>query len=149
MIILVLELLISVAATVLIFMKEPDAGILVALLPALFGIALFLLMTKARLKLEINDQEIHYQFRPFHLSRRTITRSQVDALTVVSYDPLSDYGGWGIRKGREGWAYTTAGHTGLLIKRNNGKPVLIGTSRPDALAAFLRSRWTALYRPAS
>lgn len=41
--------------------------------------------------------------------------------------------GWGIRRTRHGWLYNIAGWDAVLIKRKDGKRLLIGTDEPRRL----------------
>jgi hypothetical protein len=47
---------------------------------------------------------------------------------------LRDYGGWGIRKGRSGWAYNVSGDRGVRLTYTDGETLLIGSQRADELA---------------
>lgn len=63
----------------------------------------------------------------------------VVAAESISYRPLREYGGWGIK----GWsrrkiAYNVRGDRGALLTRADGRTVLIGSQRPDGLAAAIR-----------
>jgi hypothetical protein len=51
---------------------------------------------------------------------------------------LWEYGGWGIRYSWNGIAYNTKGNMGLQIVMNTGKRILIGTQKPEELAAYLK-----------
>lgn len=97
-----------------------------------------LLFLVLRLKLEIDGKSIQYRFYPFHFSWQTINWSDVASAEVRKYKPLSEFGGWGLRVGFKGKAYTVSGNKGLQLHLKNGKKVLFGTGRPDALASFLK-----------
>ena len=59
-------------------------------------------------------------------------------LEVVSYRPLADYGGWGIRSGRDGERVLNArGNRGVRLDLADGSRLLIGSQRPEALALAL------------
>jgi hypothetical protein len=62
----------------------------------------------------------------------------VDA-RAVAYQPLLEYGGWGIRLGRRGWAYTISGNRGVQIALKDGKSFLLGSQREIEMEAILRS----------
>jgi hypothetical protein len=61
-------------------------------------------------------------------------------LEVKSYNPLSEYGGWGIRFGKNGMAYTVKGDKGIDISLDPETHLLIGTSKPDEVGVFLKAR---------
>lgn len=62
-----------------------------------------------------------------HLNRTT-------GYEIRKYNAIRDYGGWGVkRKLRWGRAYNVSGNIGLQIYLNNGKKVLFGTQKPQAM----------------
>jgi hypothetical protein len=53
---------------------------------------------------------------------------------VITYSPLRDYGGWGIRYGSKGKAYNVSGNRGVRLELSNGKRLLFGSQRPEELS---------------
>lgn len=51
----------------------------------------------------------------------------------VIYNPIGDWGGWGIRYNSRGRAYNMYGNEGVEVTLKNGKVILFGTQRPDEL----------------
>ncbi len=100
-------------------------------------ICIFLLTLK--LYTTIDNQGISYRFFPFHFSWKKIKWSEVEAAEVRKYKPISEYGGWGLRYGFKGKAYTVSGKTGLQLYMRAGKNILFGTSRPEELADYLKT----------
>jgi len=80
---------------------------------------------------------VHYRMTPFHFREQTIPWEEIDQIQVRKYSPILEYGGWGIRIGRNGRAYNVRGNYGLQIVKKNGKKVLIGTQRPEDAARHL------------
>lgn len=76
------------------------------------------------LKITINENEIIIHFYPF--IKKTIQIKEIKNLEIVEYNPLRDYGGWGIRYGKKGKAYTIGGKLGLSITLLNNKNILVG-----------------------
>jgi hypothetical protein len=58
----------------------------------------------------------------------------------VTYRPFREYGGWGIRFGRQGIAYTVSGDRGVLVRLRNGRSFLLGSKRPESLEIMLGRR---------
>ena len=59
-----------------------------------------------------------------------------------NYNPISEYGGWGIKGGfskQTGKAYTTKGTTGLQLTLKNGKKILIGTQKKEEIKRVLET----------
>jgi hypothetical protein len=56
----------------------------------------------------------------------------------ITYEPIAEYGGWGIRFGNKGMAYDVRGNKGIYITLTSGKHILIGTSKPNETEQFLK-----------
>ena len=100
--------------------------------------AIFLRFITIRLVTEVGDSELVVSLRGFWRSRR-IALSDIRSAETFSYDPIRDYGGYGIRTGRFGKAYIAAGNRGVRLKLANGATVVIGSERPEELAGILSS----------
>jgi hypothetical protein len=100
--------------------------------------AFVLLFRSLKLQVTLGEDAISYRFFPVQWKYRNINTSNIETMKVIDYDPLSDYGGWGIRFGKNGMAYTVKGNHGLYIRRTDKKPLLIGTSRPKEMESFLQ-----------
>jgi hypothetical protein len=120
---------------VLILKKAP---LPVALIPLLLVATVILFFSKLSLQLRITEESILYRFSPLQRRFRVISKADIASMEIRSYDPLSDYGGWGIRFGKKGIAYTVKGHTGIAIRLHSDTHILIGTSRPQEAEAYLR-----------
>ena len=106
----------------------------------LLYLIIFILFQSTRLITEIDAREIRYRFYPFQTRFKTILRSDIEKMEVITYRPIIDYGGWGVRFGRKGMAYNVSGNIGLLISRKNGKTILIGTQKPDEMKEKLEGK---------
>ena len=85
-----------------------------------------------KLKTRIDEKGIHYRFIPFHLKTQLIPWSDIDKIYVRNYDPISEYGGWGIKGGslwnkKKGTAVNVKGDVGIQLELKNNKKLLIGT----------------------
>jgi hypothetical protein len=70
--------------------------------------------------------------------RRVFAIADVQRLEVISYRPIADYGGWGIRWGRDGERVLSArGDRGVRLDLADGTRLLIGSQRPEVLASAL------------
>jgi len=99
---------------------------------------ILLLVFSSKLIVQINNEEIHYRWFPFHFKTQHILWKNVLSAEVRKYNALREYGGWGIK----GWtaqnrAYNVDGNIGLQLVLRNGKRVLIGTKQSDKLEALL------------
>ena len=85
-----------------------------------------------KLRTRIDEKGIHYRFIPFHLKTQLIPWSDIDKIYVRNYDPISEYGGWGIKGGslwnkKKGTAVNVKGDVGIQLELKNNKKLLIGT----------------------
>ncbi|WP_337173608.1 hypothetical protein [Paludisphaera sp.] len=70
--------------------------------------------------------------------RRTIALADVKRCEVVRYRPIVDHGGWGVRRLADGErAFTARGDRGVRVILADGTRLLIGSQRPEDLAAVL------------
>ena len=61
----------------------------------------------------------------------------MDQVHVRTYSPVIEYGGWGMRYGRNGTAFNVRGNVGIQIVKKDGKRILIGTQlEKDAMKAL-------------
>jgi hypothetical protein len=91
-----------------------------------------LLFYTLRLDTEINSNGIYIRFFPFHLSYKKYAWDEIEACFVREYNPIAEYGGWGIRLGLfgKGRAFNVSGNKGIQLVFKNNKKLLIGTSKP-------------------
>jgi hypothetical protein len=71
------------------------------------------------------------------LYRTQILFSEMARAEAMSYHPVRDYGGWGIRGFGRRRALNTRGNQGVLITRLDGSTILIGSQEPRELLAAL------------
>ena len=64
--------------------------------------------------------------------------SEMASVRAVTYRPVRDFGGWGVRWGRGGSrAYNVSGNRGVEFTHADGRRWVIGSQRADELAAAL------------
>jgi hypothetical protein len=70
--------------------------------------------------------------------RRSIVIDEIRCVDVVTYKPFRDFGFWGIRSGRDGErALIARGNRGVRLELSDGSKLLIGSQRPELLAAAI------------
>tara|TARA_R110002049_G_scaffold305723_1_gene503085 strand:- start:1407 stop:1907 length:501 start_codon:yes stop_codon:yes gene_type:complete len=87
-----------------------------------------------KLETRIDENGIHYKFFPFHLKMKTIKWENIKKAYVRNYDPIGEYGGWGLKGGAfwnksKGRAINVSGTVGIQLELKNGKKILIGTHK--------------------
>jgi len=103
----------------------------------ILNVLLLVLFYFARLETKINNEGIHFRFFPFHLKFQLYPWENVVAKSVITYSPLMDYGGWGIRGIGRNKAFNVSGNKGLQLVLDNGDQRLIGTQKPEELQNLL------------
>jgi hypothetical protein len=98
--------------------------------------AIFFRLVTVRLVTEAHRGELVISLRGFWRSRR-IPFNEIRSAEIITYDPIHDYGGYGIRTGRFGKAYIAAGTQGVRLKLANGATVIVGSERPGELTDVL------------
>jgi len=91
----------------------------------------FCLLISSRLTTIINDTGILIKFFPFQTKQKKIDWEDIKECSIRKYQPIKEYGGWGLRNSLNGKAYNTKGNFGIQVKLNDEKNILIGTQQPD------------------
>ena len=99
----------------------------------LLNVALLAFIASMKLQTEVTTAGLFLRFLPLQRKTRLIDMDGVTAVSSVQYRPAMEYGGWGIRYGRNGRAYNVTGNLGVRIDYDNGQHLLIGTRHPDTL----------------
>lgn len=104
--------------------------------------ALFIFAFK--LTTRIDEKGIHYQFFPFHFKLKVISWNEISKAIIRTYDPIGDYGGWGLKGGTlwnksKGKAINVSGDIGIQLELKNGKKLLIGTQKENEAKRVLET----------
>lgn len=125
-----------VYAVLLVAMVPGLNGLIYAAFCALgLGLVFNLLCQRTR----VTDQEVIVTFGiiiPFY--RRRIALTEIVSTETVIYSPLTEYGGWGIRGWGKNVGLNARGNRGVRLMLRDGRRLLIGSQRPDELAAALK-----------
>ncbi|MEO1222801.1 MAG: hypothetical protein AAFX92_01115 [Pseudomonadota bacterium] len=100
-------------------------------LVAIIGVVYLAFLWSLMLVTSVEADHLEIQFRPF--ARRRIGRSEIAEFEVVTYRPLRQWGGWGIRMRGADRAYTMSGDRAVQLKLTNGNTVLVGSNCPELL----------------
>ncbi|MCB0288054.1 MAG: hypothetical protein KDE57_15455 [Calditrichaeota bacterium] len=96
------------------------------------------LFWKSKLIVRIDSEMLLIRFFPF--TKREIPLSKIREFEARKYNPLGEYGGWGVRLGwKGGKAYTVSGNHGVQFVFRNGEKLLIGSQKATEFEAALRS----------
>ena len=115
-----------------------NAGLIIAtaVVVCLYLVILFL-FGFSTLTTVIGKSGIRFRFFPFQMKDRVIRWEEVETSEIITFNPLRDYGGWGIRSKNGVRVYNVSGNKGLQLKLKSGKIILIGTQLETELTRFL------------
>ena len=121
------------------FAKEPEIESIIAISFSLLTLAIFnLIIITMHLETIITDEQISFQYKPFHRKPRKIAWHEVSDAYSRHYKPFREYGGHGIQtRIGKGKAFTVTGKNGLQLVLKSGKNILIGTQKPKELEMTL------------
>ncbi|MEN8913153.1 MAG: hypothetical protein ABF257_04820 [Polaribacter sp.] len=143
MVLLGFSLLVPVGLIIKEYIKDNTSMTTNEFLGSLIGIiASVLLIFIFKLSTRIDEKGIHYQFFPFHFSMKTLLWSEITKAEVRTYDPIGEYGGWGLRYSfnkKKGNAVNVSGDIGIQLTLKNGKKLLIGTQKKEAVSSVLKT----------
>jgi len=100
----------------------------------LFSMGIALLFATLKLVTEVRTDGLYIRFFPLHLSSHRIPLEDLAQFEARTYNPMREYGGWGIKGGRKGRAYNVSGDRGVRLDYADGRHILIGSQRADELA---------------
>jgi hypothetical protein len=87
----------------------------------------------SRLTTRVDGQRLHWWFGP-GWPRYSVLLADVASFELTR---TTFWQGWGIRRMRRGWLYNIAGRDAVLLKRKDGRELLLGTDEPRRLKAAL------------
>lgn len=105
---------------------------------SIIPIGLIYFLYTYKMTTEITSDYIYFKVKYF--LKKKISWDEVKSVELIKYKPLSQFGGWGIRYGIKGTAYSVSGKECLLIHLiDNDRKIYLGTQEPDRLQLFLKN----------
>lgn len=115
--------------------NNPGSDTLVVIIWLIFGIGFPAFFLWLHMVVEVIPGAVIIRYRPF--ANRRIPAGQIIRVEPLTYRPMREFAGWGIR----GWggriAYNVSGNTGVELTLVDGRRVLIGSQRPDEMAGAI------------
>lgn len=107
------------------------------LLTLLMGVGLPLLFWFMGLVVEVHNDRLQIRYVP--LSQQTIMWDDVSQVSMQIYQPIRQFGGWGIRGSGSRRAYSVKGDQAVELSLKDGRHILIGSQKPQELALAIES----------
>jgi hypothetical protein len=120
-----------VGMTALGDLRESPTGQVALLLGATLAVTIGWLWSS--LTVRIADGALRVQFG-LGLPRKTVPLADLESAEVTRTRFLD---GWGVHRTRRGWLYNVSGFDAVLLRRKDGKALLVGTDEPRKLKAAL------------
>ena len=113
-----------------------DTGLLILaflIFAVLIGSAYLLFGSK--LITTVTNENLIITFKPLTGKTISFDKTNINRYEIREYKPTMEYGGYGVKQGKKGVgkAYNVSGKIGLQLYLKDGKKILIGTQRGDAL----------------
>ena len=115
--------------------KTEDGIALASLI--LFFTLLIIWFRRIVLETIITEEGIKIHYKGL-FTKKHFPKSDIIKVELVTYDPLWQYGGWGLRySSKRGWCYNVSGDKGCKLTLKNGKAVMIGTEQSEEMQNVL------------
>lgn len=130
---------VAVAVLLLVVPAKPEADTSwPAVVGPLLGLAGMAFLVLLRLETRLDQTGAHYRLFPLQWRWQVRPWPELTSAYVRSYDPLGEYGGWGLKGSSNHRALNIAGSHGLQLELHNGKRLLLGTQRPAEVIQLLQ-----------
>lgn len=124
----------SAALVVVLSGPDPVTVVLGVGVPA----GLVALSLLAKLRTTVEKDGVHVRFAPFHRRPRVVEFADVTDVERVTVSALGDYGGVGIRRDSDSWAYLVGSGDALRFVRAEKPDVVVVSGRIEAFHRAVR-----------
>lgn len=101
------------------------------------GLGILLLVSRLTLRTRVTDEGLKVRLA---VLSKTYRWEDIASAEVRTYNPILEYGGWGLRLFVSGWAWNVHGDEGVQLVLTSGTRVLVGSQEAPALAAQIRAK---------
>lgn len=117
-------------------MSARGFGLLAGSLAIVYGLAF---STFSCLNVEVRSDHLFIWFGPLRLIRKRVRYGDIERVSAVTYRPIREFGGWGIRwrPGKSAWSIR--GNRAVNVELRNGKLLYVGSRYPQRLAARIQA----------
>lgn len=118
--------------------NKPSPDWMMWLLWLVVGVGFPLAFYWMRLIVEVLDDRVFIHYAP--LIKSDILLAEIKTVEARTYQPIREFGGWGIR-GRPGRrAYNVSGNQGVEMTLQDGRKIMIGSQKAEELALAILMR---------
>jgi hypothetical protein len=99
-----------------------------------------LLLFTIKLNVIVYSEGLSFTFPPFIIKPKLFKWDDIESMELMNINPLKEFGGWGLRYGRLGTAYTTRGKYILHVKLKNSKSVNFTIANPERFSTIAQEQ---------
>ena len=125
-------------AILLLFTPNPGATSIFLLAAVMATGAILCLLVYGGIRVQVSPDEIQVKLGAWGIPLMKLGSDELAEISVHSFSPLADFGGWGIRFGRGMRAYFFRGNRGVMVRTTRGRRYLIGSDQPEVLEVVLK-----------
>jgi len=125
----------------------PDQPLFAQLMMFASGVLFFLIVPDIRAFYGTEGIKLTFGLKGMWKVR--IPRDEITNISIVEFNALREFGGWGIKGGRgrfKGtlmWAMPSTGNRGILVETTKGKKYLIGDTDPETTLTIIAGIYTS------
>lgn len=119
------------------FGNNPAPDPVMIMIWVIFGVLFPIFFYSLKLVTDIRNDGLCVRFFPLQFHSYKISYEEIKTYEIRTYSALKEYGGYGIRHGKNGKAYNISGNKGVQFELLDGKRLLVGTQKPEELIQAL------------
>jgi len=105
-----------------------------------FGLPLAIYSLMGQLRTRVRPDGLDLRWGFMEIIRKKIPIEEIEAVEAVTYSPLGEFGGWGIRVGgMKKQAWTVRGNRAVLLRLKGGTRFYLGSDRPERILQWVSS----------
>jgi len=113
------------------FGNNPAPDPVMIMIWVIFGVLFPIFFYSLKLATDVRNDGLYVRFFPLQFHSHKISYIEIKTYEIRTYSALKEYGGYGIRYGKNGKAYNISGNRGVQFEFLDGKRLLIGTQKPE------------------
>ncbi len=111
--------------------------IVITIVSVIIPIIPMVLFRIMKLETIIKEEGIYVRFYPFQFKRKFYNWNELTKCYIRQYNPVGEYGGWGMKGLDNNKALNISGNKGIQLETKDGDKLLIGTIYPDEISDIL------------
>lgn len=120
--------------------NPPGAGMSSSIIAAaVLSLGILIEAVFGGVKIELFTDRLRVSLGRIGWIRKTVPYGGIERIEPVTYRPLREFGGWGVRGFGTRQAWTAQGNRALVLYRSDGSQLYLGCADPERLAERLHS----------